>query len=227
LRRVAALESGYRPKAHFSLVWDNRGEIIAAANVQPSDRQIGEAVYRRRVSYPQFPSQKKFDVLEHTFKGFSGPIGSGKSKALCFEAIKRAYRNPGVPGLIGAPTQKLLNSSTTLELIATLEEQRIPFRYLKSASTIQLTEPDSTILLRSMEQPERLRAMNLGWFGVDELTYCREAAWLRLEGTPSSPQSTVQVRLCRLDAQRQGLGVAALHLRPPDLHLSGRGRPAL
>ena len=52
-----------------------------------------------------------------------GPIGSGKSKALCFEAIKCAYRNPGVTGLIGAPTQKLLSSSTTLELVATLEER--------------------------------------------------------------------------------------------------------
>jgi hypothetical protein len=130
LRRVAALESSYRPKAHFALVWDNRGELIPAATVQTDVREPGDAVYSRRVCYPQFPSQQKFDGLEHTFKGFSGPIGSGKSKALCFEAIKCAYRNPGVPGLIGAPTQKLLNSSTTLELIATLEEQRIPFRYL-------------------------------------------------------------------------------------------------
>ena len=71
--------------------------------------------------------------MEHPFKGFSGPIGSGKSKALCFEAIKCAYRNPGVLGLIGAPTEKLLTASTALELIATLEDQRIPFTYLKSA----------------------------------------------------------------------------------------------
>ena len=188
LRRVAALESGYRPKLHFSLVWDNYGEIIPAA-AEPSKRNDHDRVYRRRVLYPQFPSQRKFDALEHTFKGFSGPIGSGKSKALCFEAIKCAYRNPGVTGLIGAPTQKLLTSSTTLELVATLEEQSIPFTYLKSAATIRLTEPDSMILLRSMEQPERLRAMNLGWFGVDELTYCREAAWLRLEGRLRHPRA--------------------------------------
>ena len=181
-RRVAALEASFQPKSHFSLVWDNHGELIPAATVDASVRVTGDALYRRRVSYSQFPSQQKFDALEHPFKGFSGPIGSGKSKALCLEAIKCAYRNPGVLGLIGAPTQKLLDSSTKLELIGTLEEQHIPYTYLKSAATIRLIEPDSTILLRSMEQPERLRAMNLGWFGVDELTYCREAAWLRLEG---------------------------------------------
>lgn len=38
------------------------------------------------------------------FKGFSGPIGSGKSQALCQEAIRLSYLNPGRQGLIGAPT---------------------------------------------------------------------------------------------------------------------------
>jgi hypothetical protein len=94
-----------------------------------------------------------------------------------------------VLGLIGAPTQKLLKASTALEMIATLEEQRIPFNYLKPAATIEMLEPESTILLRSMEQPDRLRAMNLGWFGIDELTYCREAAWLRLEGRLRHPKA--------------------------------------
>src|SRR3954451_5210349 len=84
---------------------------------------------------------------------------------------------------------ELLSASTAVELITTLEEQRIPFTYLKSAATIRLREPNSTILLRSMEQPERLRAMNLGWFGIDELTYCREAAWLRLEGRLRHPKA--------------------------------------
>ena len=188
-KRVSMLEAGCTPKSHFSLVWDDHGAITPAADVDPSVRTTGDSLYRRRVSYSQFPSQTKFDALENTFKGFSGPFGSGKSKALCLEAVKCAYRNPGVFGLIGAPTQKLLDSSTTVELIGTLEEQRIPFSYLKSASTVRLLESDATILLRSMDQPERLRAMNLVWFGVDELTYCREAAWLRLEGRLRHPKA--------------------------------------
>ena len=31
--------------------------------------------------------------------------------------------------------------------------------------------------------------MNLGWFGIDELTYCKEDAWLRLEGRIRHPQA--------------------------------------
>ncbi len=187
LRRVEALEASSRPNSRFSLAWEDGGKLITAATVDGAACPAGTSVYRRRVRYHQFPSQQKFDQLDVTFKGFSGPIGSGKSKALCFEAIKCAYRNPGVLGLIGAPTQKLLHASTALELLATLEEHRIPFTFQKSASTIRLIEPDATILLRSMENPERLRAMNLGWFGVDELTYCKEAAWLRLEGRLRHP----------------------------------------
>lgn len=58
----------------------------------------------RRIEYQALPSQQKFHDSRARFKGFSGPIGSGKSAALCQEAIKLAYLNPGRTGLIGAPT---------------------------------------------------------------------------------------------------------------------------
>ena len=56
------------------------------------------------IRYSPLPSQKKFHALGTRFKGFSGPIGSGKSQALCQEAIRMSYINPGRLGLIGAPT---------------------------------------------------------------------------------------------------------------------------
>ena len=56
------------------------------------------------IQYSPLPSQKRFHALGARFKGFSGPIGSGKSQALCQEAIRMSYLNPGRLGLIGAPT---------------------------------------------------------------------------------------------------------------------------
>jgi hypothetical protein len=56
------------------------------------------------IVYDPLPSQKLFHASEARFKGFSGPIGSGKSQALCQEAIKLSYINAGRMGLIGAPT---------------------------------------------------------------------------------------------------------------------------
>ena len=35
---------------------------------------------------------------------------------------------------------------------------------------------------------ERLRGTNLAWFGLDELTYTPEEAWLRLEGRLRDPR---------------------------------------
>jgi hypothetical protein len=64
-------------------------------------------IEHRRIEYDPLPSQKKFHELKVRFKGFSGPIGSGKSQALCQEAIRLSYLNPGRLGLLGAPTYDL------------------------------------------------------------------------------------------------------------------------
>jgi hypothetical protein len=56
----------------------------------------------REIAYEPLPSQQKFHELRTRFKGFSGPIGCGKSQALCHEAIKLSYVNQGRLGLLGA-----------------------------------------------------------------------------------------------------------------------------
>jgi hypothetical protein len=70
------------------------------------ERSVGETKHRE-IEYTPLPSQRKFHCSKATFKGFSGPIGSGKSQALCQEAIRLSYLNAGRQGLIGAPTYSL------------------------------------------------------------------------------------------------------------------------
>ena len=115
-------------------------------------------------------------------KGFSGPIGSGKSQALCHEAIRLTYLNPGRPGLIGAPTYPMLRDATQQALFEILNSNRIPFDYSKAENILVMKDTGSRILFRPLDEFERLRGTNLAWFGLDELTYAPEAAWLRLEG---------------------------------------------
>ena len=43
---------------------------------------------RREIEYEPLPTQRLFHLSEARFKGFSGPVGSGKSQALCQEAIR-------------------------------------------------------------------------------------------------------------------------------------------
>ena len=144
----------------------------------------------REIVYVPLPSQRLFHGCDERFKGFSGPIGSGKSQALCQEAIRLSYQNPGRLGLIGAPTFPMLRDSTQAALFEVLERNHIPFDFNRSENVLTMRDTGSRILFRSLDDFERLRGTNLAWFGVDELTYTQEAAWMRLEGRLRDPQAT-------------------------------------
>jgi hypothetical protein len=131
-----------------------------------------------RHAVPGLPSQRRFYGSTAQYKGFSGPVGSGKTYALCHEALRAACRNPGCPGLIGGPTYPHLYDVTIPTMVGILEELRMPFRIWEgSRPRIYLKRQDSLIIFRSLENPDRLRGLNLAWFGNDELTYCKAEAW--------------------------------------------------
>ncbi len=147
----------------------------------------------RGIEYHPLPSQKRFHDSTARFKGFSGPIGSGKSQALCQEAIKLSYLNAGRTGLLGAPTYPMLRDATQAALFEILDGNGIPYEFNRAENFLVMGETRSRILFRAVEEFERLRGSNLAWFGLDELTYTQEEAWLRLEGRLRDPKA---VRLC-------------------------------
>ena len=134
-----------------------------------------------------FPSQERFFNSNAPMKGFSGPVGSGKTYALCWEALRCAAENTGRTGLLGAPTFQMLADTTIPSLLDLLAQHGTPYRYLKSENVITLQRSGSRILLRSLDRPEHLRGTNLAWVGVDELTYCKPEAWQRLEARLRDP----------------------------------------
>ena len=69
--------------------------------------RAGLRITHREISYDPLESQTLFHDLPARYKGYSGPIGSGKSQALCQEALRLTYLNPGRTGLLGAPTYTL------------------------------------------------------------------------------------------------------------------------
>jgi hypothetical protein len=147
----------------------------------------------REIAYSPLPSQRLFHKSAARMKGFSGPIGSGKSQALCHEAIRLTYLNPGRTGLIGAPTYPMLRDTTQQALFEILNSNRIPYEHFKAENILVMKDSRSRILFRPLDEFERLRGTNLAWFGLDELTYTPEAAWVRLEGRLRDPKAK---RLC-------------------------------
>jgi hypothetical protein len=146
----------------------------------------------REVPYSPMASQMAFHRMGTRFKGFSGPVGSGKSAALVQEVIRLAYKNAGRRGVVGAPTYKMLRDATVPALLEALDAAGIPYSFLKSENRIELNEIGSEILLRSLSDADRLRGMNLAWFGVDELSYARKAAWEQLEARLRDPLAKVR-----------------------------------
>jgi hypothetical protein len=112
---------------------------------------------------------------------------------LCQTAIRLTYENPGRTGLIGAPTYPMLRDATQAALFELLDRNEIPYDFNRAENFLVMRETRSKILFRAVEEFERLRGSNLAWFGLDELTYCAEQAWLRLEGRLRDPKAT---RLC-------------------------------
>src|SRR5437016_1978029 len=150
-------------------------------------------IEHREITYDPLPSQRKFHALENRFKGFSGPIGSGKSQALCQEAIRMSYINPGRLGLLGAPTYPMLRDATQATLLEILEGKDVKYEHNKAENTLIFKDTKSKILFRPVDEFERLRGTNLAWFGLDELTYTQEESWQRLKGRLRDPGAQ---RLC-------------------------------
>ncbi len=87
----------------------------------------------------------------------------------------------------------MLRDATVAALLEALERNKIPHEVNRSENHLTMRETKSKILFRAVDEFERLRGSNLAWFGVDELTYTSEQAWLRLEGRLRDPRAT---RLC-------------------------------
>ena len=100
-----------------------------------------------------------------------------------------SYLNPGRTGLLGSATYPMLRDSTLTSFLEVLHENSIPYELNKSDNVLLMKDTGSRILLRAVDEFERLRGTNLAWFGLDELTYTLEGAWLRLEGRLRDPKA--------------------------------------
>src|SRR4051812_37049875 len=98
-----------------------------------------------RITRP-LPAQQTFHSdLTSRFKGYSGPIGSGKSYALAYEALFLSRLNPGLVGLVGAPTYKMLQDSTQRTFFEVLDKEAIAYDFYKQENRILLRNTKSEI----------------------------------------------------------------------------------
>ena len=104
----------------------------------------------REIAYEPLPSQRAFHDSGARFKGFSGPIGCGKSQALCQEAIKLSYVNVGRTGAVTpfAVLEPVADGFRNYlrDGIKTPPEELL----LDRAQLMTLTAPEMTVLVGGM-----------------------------------------------------------------------------
>jgi hypothetical protein len=83
----------------------------------------------------------------------------------------------------------MMRDVTQVAFLRMLDENNIPYDFSKSDNIISIKELGSEILLRSLDDPERLRGTNLAWFGIDELSFTTEEGWTRLEARLRDPRA--------------------------------------
>jgi len=108
----------------------------------------------------------------------------GAAAGVCERGQNRAAGRSDLPDV---------EDTTQAALFGILEANRIPFDHSKSENTLRMRDTGSKILFRAVDEFDRLRGTNLAWYGLDELTYTLEAAWLVLEGRLRDSKAT---RLC-------------------------------
>ena len=118
---------------------------------------------------------------------------SHRSAAALHELRPSAQRRPDVTirGRSGRHHDGIaIHRSVTLAaMIDTLNSHRMPFVFRSQSDSLFLKRSQSTILFRPLEYFDRLRGHNLAWFGIDELTYCKEGAWQVLQQRIRDPRA--------------------------------------
>ena len=135
-----------------------------------------------KTKYLPHPKQALFHALRYKYRNrlFLAGIGTGKTLAGCHEIIFMALANPGMDGLIASPTYPMLR-----DVILPIWKQFIPKQlytyYVKDATFVLWT--GQRIFLRSLDNFETIRGLNLGYAWADELAMVRkEEALAVIEG---------------------------------------------
>jgi hypothetical protein len=148
------------------------------------------------------PAQARFVECAERFSFYVGGIGAGKTYAGAVRALRYMLEQPGSLGLIGAPTYPMLRDTTSRTFFALLETAgytpaealgargtALPagtYAYHKSEGHLRLAT-GSEVLFRSLDEPDRIRGLNLAWFWLDEAPLAGYYAWQLLKGRLRQP----------------------------------------
>ncbi len=133
--------------------------------------------FHMMMNHPDPTKRKKHGV-------FAGGFGTGKTDAFVIEALNQTLHIPGNLGLMGRKTIDSFRKST-LETLMALSPPGSIIRHNKTEHEIEYINKSKIVYMQldaSRDAVERIKSMNLGWFGVDQLEEVDEEVYLAAQG---------------------------------------------
>jgi len=135
------------------------------------------------------PHQFDFVYSKSRYTLNSGGVGSGKTYGIVLRTLELVINNPGIFILIGAQTYPLLRDTTLREFISVVMPLNIVKQYNKTEQHFRF-HGGSEVIFRAFDDPNKLKSLNLGACGVEEMTDISEEIFkmlrtrMRQDGMP-------------------------------------------
>ena len=130
-------------------------------------------------NYKASEKQAIFHKDKAKFRLYGGSVRSGKSIAICMEAVKQSLKYYKNRGLIARKTFQDLRK-TTMETFLRFVPPELIKNHNKAEAKITFHN-DSEIQFSDLEDPNKIKSMDLGWFAVDECSDITFDDWKMLK----------------------------------------------
>lgn len=118
------------------------------------------------------PHQDDFIFSNKRYILQSGGVGSGKTYSIVLKTLNLLISNPGIFILIGAQTFPLLRDTTMREFFALTPPELIK-TYNKTNNHV-VFKNGSELIFRAFDEESKLKSLNLGAVGIEEMTDVKE-----------------------------------------------------
>lgn len=123
----------------------------------------------------EVPHDYKLDVAM-----YQGGFGSGKTFSGSLLGVLLARKYAGCRGLVGAKDYELLKNTTLVSYLEHLEamgyKENIHYKYNKTDKIIKFKN-GSEILFKGLDDPEKIKSLNLHWAELEEASQIRDGAF--------------------------------------------------
>lgn len=124
------------------------------------------------MNYNLLKHQAEFVFSNKRYLLQSGGVGSGKTYSIVLKTLKLMIENPGIFVLIGAQTYPLLRDTTKREFFNLVNDNIIK-SYNKTNNHVVFVN-GSELIFRSFDDANKLKSLNLGAVGIEEMTDIKE-----------------------------------------------------